>query len=157
MASLNPFKAIEEFITEHGSAAIQGKHIAFLRDQIVYLKAQFLKLEQENAVLLSRTSDLQSKLEALELKSKDKPCVAYEAAPILKALHVGGPLLTIREICQATGIAADEVEHMWTGGLVTNGFVEILKDDQGSLVSMTILDAGREAWIRHRKFMDTVG
>jgi hypothetical protein len=156
MASLNPFKAIEELITEHGSAAIQGKHIAFLRDQIVELKAQFLKLEQENAVLLSRVSDLQSKLEAFEAKAKEKPGVACVAAPILEALHVSGPLLTIREICEATGIAADEVEHMWAGNLEGNGFVEILKDDAGSLVSMTILDDGRNAWIRHRKFMETV-
>lgn len=156
MPSLNPFKAIEEFITEHGSAAIQVKHIAFLRDQIVELKAQFAILERENASLLTRNADLESQVEHFKVKTNDKPGVACVAAPILEALHVGGPLLTIREICEATGIAADEVEHMWAGNLEGNGFVEILKDDAGSLVSMTILDDGRNAWIRHRKFMETV-
>jgi hypothetical protein len=156
MASLNPFKAIEEFITEHGSAAIQGKHIAFLRDQIAHLKEQFFSLDAEASKLRLLVADLQSKLEAFEAKAKDKPGVACVAAPILEALHVSGPLLTIREICQATGIAADEVEHMWAGNLEGNGFVEILKDDAGSLISMTILDDGRNAWIRHRKFMETV-
>ena len=156
MTSLNPFKAIEDLITEHGSAAIQGKHIAFLRDQIVRLKEQFFSLDAEAAKLRLLVADLQSKLEAFEAKAKNKPGVACVAAPILEALHVSGPLLTIREICEATGIAADEVEHMWTGSLVDDGFVEILKDDTGNLVSMTILDAGRNAWIRHRKFMQTM-
>ena len=142
--------------TEHGSAAIQGKHIAFLRDQIVELKAQFAILERENASLLTRNADLESQVEHFKVKTKDKLGVACVAAPILEALHVSGPLLTIQEICQATGIAADEVEHMWASNLETNGFVEILKDDAGSLISMTILDDGRNAWIRHRKFMETV-
>lgn len=156
MVSLNPFKAIEDLITEHGSAAIQGKHIAFLRDQITHLKEQFFSLDAEATKFRLLVADLQSKLEAFEAKAKDKPGVACVAAPILEALHVGGPLLTIREICEATGIAADEVEHMWSGKLVDDGFVEIHKDDTGNLVSLTILDSGRSALIKHRKFMETV-
>jgi hypothetical protein len=126
------------------------------KDVIDLLTAKVSLLDEKLDHASIRVSELEAENKDLRSKIKDKPSVACEAAPILEALHVDGPLLTIREICEATGIASDEVEHMWTGGLVTNGFVEILKDDTGCLVSMTILDAGREAWIKHRKFMETV-
>lgn len=75
MTSLNPFKAIEELITEHGSAAIQGKHIAFLRDQIAHLKEQFFSLDTEATNLRGLVADLQAKLEAFESKAKDHKVV----------------------------------------------------------------------------------
>ena len=52
---MNPLKALlgplERLITEHGSAVVQGKHIALLKDQIVIL-------ERENAILRQKVIDL---------------------------------------------------------------------------------------------------
>ncbi len=150
MPSLNPLKAIEELIVEHGSSVIQGKHIALLREQLSILKEQFTVLERENAHLKSENEKLKAKTE----KAKD---VGIGLAPILEALHTQGPSLSLSEICEFTKIDRDTVEHRWAGLLESDGFVSLDLDDMGSLLSFTILPSGRTAWVRHRDQMKAYG
>ena len=58
------FAPIEKFITEHGSAAIQEKHIAFLREQLSILKEKFGTTERT-------LQDCQSKQKELEAQNAD--------------------------------------------------------------------------------------
>ena len=52
---MNPFdilfSPIEKLITEHGSAVIQSKHIALLKEQLTILKEKFSVLTNENEKL----------------------------------------------------------------------------------------------------------
>src|SRR5438874_152742 len=57
------FGPIERLIEEHGSAAIQGKHIAFLREQLSILKEQFAQAQRRIEELEAENSDLRQKLE----------------------------------------------------------------------------------------------
>jgi hypothetical protein len=65
--SLNPITALtgqfEKLITEHGSAAIQEKHIAFFRDQLTLFEKKSTLLESENTVLKTENDKLKSELE----------------------------------------------------------------------------------------------
>jgi hypothetical protein len=156
MASFNPFKALEELINEHGSAVIQGKHIALLKDQIAILKEQFLLMEGHLGEALSRVTELETENKNLKLKTEKIPNVAIGAAPILGALHASGPELTVEQLCEMTKLDMDDVEHIWAGNLEMNGFVELLKYPDGRLLSMAILPAGRTAWVRHRNVMKKI-
>lgn len=150
MASLNPIKAIEELIVEHGSAVVQGKHIALLREQLTILKEQFSILERENAQLKSENENLKSKKKA----EKD---VGVGLAPILEVLHSGGPTLPLARICELTGIDSDTIAHVYASRLEDDDFVSIERDDSGFVLTLTILPGGRTAWIRHRDFMRLTG
>lgn len=156
MASLNPFKALEELINEHGSAVIQGKHIALLKDQISILKEQFLLTEKRLSEALSRITELETENKNLKVKTEKVPAVAMGSAPILEALHASGPKLTVEQLCEITKLDVDDIEHIWAGNLETNGFVELLKNPDGRLLSMTIVPAGRTAWVRHRNVMKII-
>ena len=76
--TLNPITALleplEKLITEHGSAVIQEKHIALLREQLTILKDQLsilgqklTKLETENETLKSYNQTLQEQVEHYKL------------------------------------------------------------------------------------------
>ncbi|HEY4257690.1 MAG TPA: hypothetical protein VGM66_10775 [Candidatus Udaeobacter sp.] len=67
------FLPIERLIEEHGSAAVQSKHIAFLREQLSVLKEQFAllqaeneRLKAENTELKTRNDDLRQQIEKLK-------------------------------------------------------------------------------------------
>ena len=82
--SLNPFVALtdkfEKLITEHGSATIQSKHIALLKDQFAFLEKENAKinakldkfisknqiLRTENKTLKSETAQLKKKIQSYE-------------------------------------------------------------------------------------------
>ena len=49
---------IERFINERGSAAILKERLGLLQDQLVLHKAEFAKLQQENAALRECVDDL---------------------------------------------------------------------------------------------------
>lgn len=52
--NLNPFTAIEKFITEHGSAAVLEKHLALIRDQLA--DAERKVVESGQAVIKANDS-----------------------------------------------------------------------------------------------------
>ncbi len=60
--ALNPITALlerlEKLVIEHGSAAIQEKHIAFLREELMILDKKFLVLESENKILKTENEAL---------------------------------------------------------------------------------------------------
>ena len=58
---MNPLDLIEKLITEHGSAAIQGKHLAMLKDEIAILLRKLDESSRENADLKAQLSRLQQK------------------------------------------------------------------------------------------------
>ncbi|MDO8446410.1 MAG: hypothetical protein Q7T53_09985 [Deltaproteobacteria bacterium] len=60
------FDPIEKLITEHGSAAIQEKHIALLREQLTILKDKFSVLEAENHTLKSENQNLETENKQLK-------------------------------------------------------------------------------------------
>lgn len=84
---MNPWKALlaplEKLITEHGSAAIQTKHIALLKDQFSFLEKEKVELAAEIKTLQSKISVLESEVQKSqkdneELRAKIKQ---YEEAP----------------------------------------------------------------------------
>ena len=56
------FTPIEKLIEEHGSSTIQGKHIAFLKDQIAAVKEQFAIAQRRIAELEGENNNLRKKL-----------------------------------------------------------------------------------------------
>ena len=58
---MNPLDLIEKLITEHGSAAIQGKHLAMLKDEIAILLRKLDESSRENADLKAQLSRFQQK------------------------------------------------------------------------------------------------
>jgi len=60
------FDPIEKLITEHGSAVIQEKHIAFLREQLSVLKEKFSVLESENETFKTENHNLITNIEHLK-------------------------------------------------------------------------------------------
>ena len=68
--NLNPLKALlnplEKLITEHGSAAIQTKHIALLKEQFSILQQEIVKLAAENTALQSKYQRLETENKALK-------------------------------------------------------------------------------------------
>jgi hypothetical protein len=154
MASLNPFKAIEELINEHGSAVIQGKHIAFLKEQLSILKEQFFLSEKRLGEALSRITQLEAENQKLKSKTQQSPGVGMGAAPILGALFERGPALGIDAICEFSKIDRDEVEHIFIGQLADSGFIGVSRDVGGAVLTAEILPAGKTAWVHHRKLME---
>jgi hypothetical protein len=57
------FAPIERLIEEHGSSSIQGKHIAFLREQLSILKEQFAIAQRRVEQLESENADLRKQLQ----------------------------------------------------------------------------------------------
>ena len=55
---MNPLDLIEKLITEHGSSAIQSKHLAMLKDEIAILLRKLDELSRENANLKAQLSPL---------------------------------------------------------------------------------------------------
>lgn len=70
--SSNPIKIIsglfEKLIVEHGSAVVQGKHIALLKEQFSLLGKENSTLKSDNEVLKSKLQNLEK--ENIELKQK---------------------------------------------------------------------------------------
>lgn len=62
------FDPLERLITEHGSAAIQEKHIALLTCELAILKDKFLLLATENETLEAENKAL--KAENMHLKTQ---------------------------------------------------------------------------------------
>jgi len=60
------FDPIEKLITEHGSAVIQEKHIAFLREQLTVLKEKFSVLESENETFKTENHNLKTEIDQLK-------------------------------------------------------------------------------------------
>jgi phage shock protein A len=71
---------LEKFITEHGSAKIQEKHIALLKEQYSILEKENIKLTTENKALQSKISVLESEKQALIKESENlrKKIQTYE-------------------------------------------------------------------------------
>ncbi len=59
------FEPIERLITEHGSAAIQEKHIALLHEQIAILKEKFTVVTSENENLKHQKQDMAKQINEL--------------------------------------------------------------------------------------------
>jgi len=85
------FGPIEKLITEHGSATIQSKHIALLKEQLAILKEKFSvlvaekeKTDAENEKLKTENQTLEN--ENVNLKSKIQD---YE-----KSFHTHGDLVS---------------------------------------------------------------
>lgn len=60
------FDPIEKLITERGSAAVQEKHIALLREQLTILKDEFSVLEKKNFNLNTENQNLKTENEQLK-------------------------------------------------------------------------------------------
>jgi predicted nucleic acid-binding Zn-ribbon protein len=78
---MNPIKALctllNRFIVEHGSADVQTKHIAFLKEQLELLKGQLVTCNQKMSDLANEkkhlemeNAELKTKIEKLSQKSK---------------------------------------------------------------------------------------
>jgi predicted Zn-ribbon and HTH transcriptional regulator len=69
----NPLTAIPELlgklITEHGSADIQGKHIALLKEQFAVLERENAKLTSEKWELKTENKILKSQIKSLKQKN----------------------------------------------------------------------------------------
>ena len=52
------FEKLEKLINEHGSAAIQEKHIAFFKDELAMLKKQLKDVESHMAELDTAAHDI---------------------------------------------------------------------------------------------------
>lgn len=76
---MNPLNAlfapIEKLINEHGSASIQTKHIALLKEELTILKDKFSILTNENET--SKAENQNQKIIIDELKNKIQ---SYEQA-----------------------------------------------------------------------------
>jgi len=55
---MNPLDLIEKLITEHGSAAIQAKHLAMLKDEITILLRKNDELSRENLDLKAQLKNV---------------------------------------------------------------------------------------------------
>ena len=73
--TLNPITALleplEKLITEHGSAAIQEKHIALLREQLAILKEKLSVLATDKEKTDKENEKLKSQIQVLEIENKD--------------------------------------------------------------------------------------
>ena len=49
---------LDKLITEHGSAAVLDKHLAFVKEQAQALERRVAELETENATLRKRVAEL---------------------------------------------------------------------------------------------------
>ncbi len=58
---MNPLDLIDKLITEHGSSAIQSKHLAMLKDEIAILLRKLDESSRENSNLKAQLSRLQQK------------------------------------------------------------------------------------------------
>jgi hypothetical protein len=71
---LNPIKAIsaelERLVIEHGSAVIQEKHIALLKEQLTLLSEKFSTLDLENQKLVTDNAELKKKIQIYEDSNK---------------------------------------------------------------------------------------
>jgi len=54
-----------KLIVEHGSAEVQGKHIALVRDQLALADKRILDLESENTVLTSKLKNAETTIQKL--------------------------------------------------------------------------------------------
>jgi hypothetical protein len=61
---MNPLEVIEKLITEHGSAAILGQHLAFAKDQ-------FSALERQVTEYQAKTAKLEAQLEIEQMNHKE--------------------------------------------------------------------------------------
>jgi hypothetical protein len=61
VSRMNPLSLIERLIEEHGSSAIQGKHLAMLKDEIAILLRKNEELSRENLDLKSTLGRLDQK------------------------------------------------------------------------------------------------
>jgi tRNA(Ile2) C34 agmatinyltransferase TiaS len=63
----NPLRTLldefEKLVVEHGSAVVQAKHIALLRDEVARLERGTESLKEENAKLAAEISDVKVQLE----------------------------------------------------------------------------------------------
>jgi septal ring factor EnvC (AmiA/AmiB activator) len=78
------FAPLERLIEEHGSSTIQGKHIAFLREQLSVLKERFVEAQRAN-------EQLESKLQACESKRKELQAENSNLKQEIKRLKDTGP------------------------------------------------------------------
>lgn len=53
---------LDKLVTEHGSAAVLDKHLAFVREQAQALEKQVADLQSEKATLKKRVADLQAQI-----------------------------------------------------------------------------------------------
>jgi hypothetical protein len=53
---------LDKLVTEHGSAAVLDKHLAFVREQAQALEKQVTDLQRENTTLKKRVADLQAEV-----------------------------------------------------------------------------------------------
>ncbi len=65
------FEKLEKLINEHGSANIQEKHIAFIRDELAILKEKFTMITQENSLLKTENQKLTTERDILRQKTKE--------------------------------------------------------------------------------------
>ena len=90
------FAPIERLIEEHGSAAIQGKHIAFLREQLAVLKEKSLESDRENSTLKARVKELEAENADLRKKLEHaKPTGFLEHEGLLWKRSASGFVLTL--------------------------------------------------------------
>lgn len=70
----NPITALSDLfnklITEHGSAVIQEKHIALLREQLTILDKKLTMLDSENKVLKSENETLKAENQTLNIENE---------------------------------------------------------------------------------------
>jgi hypothetical protein len=77
---------LDKLITEHGSAAILDKHLAFVREQALTLEKKVAGLEQENSRLKNRVSELETEISA---NTKSEEYVEHHGA-LFKRKPSGG-------------------------------------------------------------------
>jgi hypothetical protein len=58
---MNPLDLIDKLITEHGSSAIQAKHLAMLKDEIAILLRKLDESSRENLDLKAKLADFAQK------------------------------------------------------------------------------------------------
>ncbi len=75
------FAPIEKLITEHGSAVIQEKHIALLKEQLTLLKEKFSVLESENETLKTENQNLKTDNEQLKKKTEEYKNTLHKKPP----------------------------------------------------------------------------
>ena len=63
------FAPLERLIEEQGSSTIQGKHIAFLREQLSVLKEEAARLEARNKEFEAENSDLRQQIDKFKRPS----------------------------------------------------------------------------------------
>jgi hypothetical protein len=63
---------LEKLIIEHGSAIIQTKHIALLKEQVVLFEKKIIDLEAKLVVSGNRESEFQTKISTVRLRNFEK-------------------------------------------------------------------------------------